>query len=46
MHVLLSTAYFPPIAWMAYAVQSNGAVLEANEHFQKQSKEGGDPLLT
>jgi hypothetical protein len=37
MLVLLSTAYFPPIAWMAYAVQSNGAVLEANEHFQKQS---------
>jgi hypothetical protein len=37
MHVLLSTAYFPPIEWMAYAVQSNGAVLEANEHFQKQS---------
>lgn len=37
MHVLLSTAYFPPIEWMAYAVQSNGVVLEANEHFQKQS---------
>lgn len=37
MHVLLSTAYFPPIEWMAYAVQSNGVMLEANEHFQKQS---------
>ncbi len=37
MYVLLSTAYFPPIEWMAYAVQSNGVVLEANEHFQKQS---------
>ena len=37
MHVLLSTAYFPPIEWMAYAVQSNGVVLEANEYFQKQT---------
>lgn len=37
MYVLLSTAYFPPIEWMAQAVQSSGIVLEANEHFQKQS---------
>ena len=37
MHVLLSTAYFPPIEWMAYAVQSSGIILEANEYFQKQT---------
>ncbi|MDC0615520.1 WbqC family protein [Schleiferiaceae bacterium] len=37
MYVLLSTAYFPPIEWVAQAVQSSGIVLEANEHFQKQS---------
>ena len=37
MYVLLSTAYFPPIEWMAQAVQSSGVVLEAHEHFQKQT---------
>ena len=37
MGSLLSTAYFPPIEWMARAVQGNGLVLEAHEHFQKQS---------
>ena len=37
MYVLLSTSYFPPIEWMAQAVQSKGVVLEANEHFQKQT---------
>ncbi|NCF54022.1 MAG: hypothetical protein GWP31_05075 [Bacteroidetes bacterium] len=37
MHVLLSTAYFPPIEWLARAVQSKSYILEAHEHFQKQS---------
>jgi hypothetical protein len=37
MYALLSTAYFPPIEWMAHAVQSNGIILEAHEYFQKQS---------
>jgi len=37
MDVLLSTAYFPPISWLAYVVQSDNWTLEAFEHFQKQS---------
>jgi hypothetical protein len=34
MHVLLSTAYFPPIEWLARVVQSKSYILEAHEHFQ------------
>ena len=37
MHVFLSTAYFPPIAWLAHIVQSEQYSLEACERFQKQS---------
>ena len=37
MHTLLSTAYFPPIIWVAYAVQSEELRLESQENFQKQS---------
>jgi hypothetical protein len=36
MQVLLSTAYFPPIIYFQYLIQSN-CVLEGNENFQKQS---------
>ena len=37
MTVTLSTAYFPPIEWLSYVVQSGVWALEAHEHFQKQS---------
>ena len=37
MTVTLSTAYFPPIEWLSYVVQSGNWALEAHEHFQKQS---------
>ncbi len=37
MQTLLSTAYFPPIIWVAYAVQSEELLLESQENFQKQS---------
>ncbi len=37
MQTLLSTAYFPPIIWVAYAVQSEELRLESQENFQKQS---------
>lgn len=37
MSVLLSTAYFPPVEWLAHWVQSGRCILEAHEHFQKQS---------
>jgi len=37
MTVTLSTAYFPPIEWLSHVVQSNNWVVEAHEHFQKQS---------
>lgn len=33
--MLLSTAYFPPVAWLSLAVR--GASLEAHENYQKQS---------
>lgn len=36
MQVLLSTAYFPPIIYFQYLIQSN-CVIEGNENFQKQS---------
>lgn len=35
--MLLSTAYFPPIAWFGRALRSDGLVLEAKEHFIKQT---------
>lgn len=34
---LHSTAYFPNVLWLSHVVQSNEIVLEAQEHFQKQS---------
>ena len=37
MQTLLSTAYFPPVIWVAYAVQSQELYLESHENFQKQS---------
>ena len=37
MQVLLSTAYFAPIEWLSFWVQSTGCLLEAHEHYQKQS---------
>ena len=37
MQTLLSTAYFPPIIWVAFAVQSKELRLESKENFQKQS---------
>ena len=37
MPTLLSTAYLPPVLWMAHAVQSERLFLEAFENFQKQS---------
>jgi len=37
MQTLLSTAYFPPVIWVAYAVQSEELLLESQENFQKQS---------
>ena len=35
--VLLATAYFPPISWLAEIVKADEWTLEACEHFQKQS---------
>ena len=35
--VVLSTAYFPPIEWMAYYVQQNSITLEGHELYQKQT---------
>ena len=35
MTVTLSTAYFPPIEWLSYVVQSGDWALEAHEHFPK-----------
>jgi len=35
--VVLSTAYFPPIEWMAHYVQQNSVTLEAHEFYQKQT---------
>ena len=37
MQTLLSTAYFPPVIWVAFAVQSEELLLESQENFQKQS---------
>lgn len=37
MQNLHSTAYFPNVLWLSHAIQGNGIVLEAHEHFQKQS---------
>lgn len=37
MQNLHSTAYFPNVLWVSHAIQCNGIVLEAHEHFQKQS---------
>ena len=34
---VLSTAYFPPIEWMAHYVQQNSIILEAHELYQKQT---------
>lgn len=35
--VVLSTAYFPPIEWMAHYVQQNSITLEGHEFYQKQT---------
>jgi len=35
--VVLSTAYFPPIEWMAHYVQQKSITLEGNEFYQKQT---------
>lgn len=35
--MLLSTAYLPPISWMALLIQNREAELEVHEHFEKQS---------
>ena len=35
--VVLSTAYFPPIEWMAHYVQQNSITLEGQEFYQKQT---------
>ena len=35
--VLLSTAYFPPISWMAAAVQSGNIIIEIHETYPKQT---------
>ncbi len=35
--VVLSTAYFPPIEWMAHYVQQNSITLEGHELYQKQT---------
>ena len=35
--VVLSTAYFPPIEWMAHYVQRNSITLEGYELYQKQT---------
>ncbi len=35
--VVLSTAYFPPIEWMAHYVQQNSIALESHEFYQKQT---------
>jgi len=35
--VLLSTAYFPPIAYFAKIVQSNRIIIEAEENYHKQT---------
>jgi len=35
--VVLSTAYFPPIEWMAHYVQQNSISLEGHEFYQKQT---------
>lgn len=37
MTVLLSTAYFPPVQWFQKVLLSDRALVEANEHFQKQT---------
>lgn len=35
--VLLSTAYWPPVNWLAYACQARHVSIEACEHYQKGS---------
>jgi len=35
--ILLSTAYFPPISWMAAALQSESTVIEIHETYPKQT---------
>lgn len=35
--ILLSTAYFPPVEWVAWALRSPDVQLEAEEHFVKQT---------
>lgn len=35
--ILLSTAYFPPISWMAALVQSESALVEIHETYPKQT---------
>ena len=35
--IVLSTAYFPPIEWMAHYVQQNSITLEGHEFYQKQT---------
>lgn len=37
MMPLVSTAYLPPISYLALLVQNKGAILEVEEHFEKQS---------
>ncbi len=36
-HVLLSTAYFPPISWIAIALQSKTVAIETRETYTKQT---------
>jgi hypothetical protein len=35
--VLLSTAYFPPVSWLAAALQSGNILIEAHETYPKQT---------
>ena len=37
MTPLVSTAYLPPISYLALLVQHNGAVLEVEENFEKEN---------
>ena len=37
MSILFSTAYLPPVEYMAAFVQTNEPVIEAHEHYHKQS---------
>lgn len=35
--ILLSTAYFPPISWMALAMKNEGIMIDLHETYSKQS---------